>query len=84
MLRQRGRSIAQLVVAAFVLDAIAAEPGVRVDNGPPAERVRQRWRNVDALLLLPLILPGVLLVVRVRRLKLGNGGQHIDLHSGLR
>ena len=81
MLRQRGRLIVQRVRACRRLHHITAQPRIQLKDGARSERSCERRGEVDAALMLLLVLSGGLLVECVGRLKDRAGRGQIQLNA---
>ena len=58
-----------------------ADPAIELEDGVGAECPRERRRDIEAVLVLTLVLSRVLLVERVRRLEGGSGREEVQLNA---
>jgi hypothetical protein len=77
-------SVEEHVCTWVVRHAVETRPGVDFNNRVQTEHAADGRRDVERVLMLPLVLAGDLLVERVRRLEPGLRGGDVDLKAGLR
>ncbi len=83
VLRQRVRLVIEQVCTGVVLDDVATDPRIQLDNGVIAQGSRERGRHIETMLVLPLVLPRALLIKGIGRLEAGTGGKEIELKTRL-